>query len=408
MQKIILISIVLALTLSSCGLNKNSELQTGIWRAELKVGSNQAPFLFEVSSRSGDSTIVTLINGEERVELEGITYLNDSVTIPIEAYDAYIKAAIGNNSLNGRFVKNYIENDSGVPFKAEFNNLNRFESIQNPTDISVDGKWDIDFITQTGDTSHNVGVFKTSNKIVTGSILTNSGDLRFLEGAYTETGVQLSAFSGLSPYLININFENENAFTGSFFTTRGETKLIGRKNNKAGLADPYSLTKLKKGKKSLNFSLPNVEGKTISLSDSQYQNKVLIISILGSWCPNCLDEMKYLSPWYKVNKKRGVEIIGLAFERKDEFEYAQGTLSRLKKKYDTEYEILFGGKVGEEATAKALPEIEKITSYPTTIFIDKKGIVRKIHTGFNGPATGLFYEEFQKDFNKLVDDLLAE
>jgi len=64
--------------------------------------------------------------------------------------------------------------------------------------------------------------------------------------------------------------------------------------------------------------------------------------------------------------------------------------------------------VGDEATAKALPEVEKVSSYPTTIFIDKKGKVRKIYTGYNGPATGLFYEEFKQDFNALMDQLLAE
>jgi hypothetical protein len=55
-----------------------------------------------------------------------------------------------------------------------------------------------------------------------------------------------------------------------------------------------------------------------------------------------------------------------------------------------------------------LPEIDNFSSYPTTIFIDKQGKVRKIHTGFSGPATGLFYREFQEEFNALVDSLLSE
>jgi hypothetical protein len=55
-----------------------------------------------------------------------------------------------------------------------------------------------------------------------------------------------------------------------------------------------------------------------------------------------------------------------------------------------------------------LPEVENFSGYPTTLFIDKKGNVRKIHTGFTGPATGLFYEDFKKEFNVLIDSLLAE
>ena len=56
------------------------------------------------------------------------------------------------------------------------------------------------------------------------------------------------------------------------------------------------------------------------------------------------------------------------------------------RRYNVDYEILFAGKLGDDATAKALPQVSKIMGYPTTIFIDKKGIVRKIHTGFNGPC----------------------
>jgi peroxiredoxin len=272
----------------------------------------------------------------------------------------------------------------------------------------VDGKWDVLFVEDKGDTTHNVGVFKTKDHVVTGSILTNSGDMRFLEGTYTATGVLLSAFAGLSPYLIELNFIGKDRFEGTFYTTRGKTKLIGTRNDKAGLADPYSLTKMKPGKETLSFKLPNIMGQQISLGDERYKNKVVIVSILGSWCPNCLDEMKYLAPWYKANNNRGVEIVGLSFERKDDFAYAKAAINRLKAKYGTEYEILFAGKVGEEATSKALPEVEKVSSYPTTIFIDKKGKVRKIYTGYNGPATGLFYDEFKDEFNKLIDGLLEE
>ena len=305
-------------------------------------------------------------------------------------------------------MKQYIEGDEGVPFLALRTDAPRFEKVASPVSTSISGKWDIQFISEKGDTTHNVGIFNQNNDILTGSILTNAGDLRYLEGALTTDGFQFSAFAGLSPYLIKGKFEGNDNFTGEFFTTRGVTKLIGKRNAEAALADPYSLAYMKKGFERLDFTFPDIEGKKVSLSDPKFKDKVVIVSILGSWCPNCLDEMEYLSPWYKENKDRGVEIIGLAFERKDDPEYVKTVLSRLVKRYDTTYDILFAGKLGDDATAKALPQVSKIMGYPTTIFIDKKGKVRKIHTGFNGPATGLFYEEFKQDFNKVVDDLLAE
>ena len=52
--------------------------------------------------------------------------------------------------------------------------------------------------------------------------------------------------------------------------------------------------------------------------------------------------------------------------------------------------------------------LNKIISYPTTIFIDKKGNVRKIYTGFSGPATGEAYTDFVKETTEFVEMLLRE
>ncbi len=396
-----------ALLIVSC--QKPDTLQNGVWKGELSVaGDKKAPFLFEVRNAGTDSASVTLLNGVERVQLDSVQLQSDTLIIPIAAYDAYIKGVISGNEIDGQFIKNYIENDPGVPFHATFGIAERFSPAESATDIPIDGKWDVLFISEEGDTTRNVGVFKSENNIVTGSILTNSGDLRFLEGVYTGLGVDLSAFGGLSPYLFELRFVDEAAFNGTFYTTRGTTEIIGSRNDYAELADPYSLAQLKPGFETLGFSLPNLEGEKVSLSDERYRGKVVVVSILGSWCPNCLDEMEFLAPWYDENKDRGVEIVGIAFERKNDFDYAKTALTRLKNRYGTNYEILFGGEVGRESVANALPELENFSSYPTTLFIDKEGTVRKIHTGFNGPATGLFYEAFKRDFNSLIDSLLSE
>ncbi|GHT19626.1 hypothetical protein AGMMS4957_04300 [Bacteroidia bacterium] len=381
-------------------------LQDGVWRGELAVyEGRQVPFLFEVQRAATDAATVTLLNGDERVPLTGVQYVGDTVLIPIEAYDAVIKATVSGDRLEGLFLKNYVENDLGVAFKARRGDAPRFEVSAHPTAFSLDGKWDV-FFGEKDDATRNVGIFKSENQIVTGSILTNSGDLRFLEGALTEQGVVLSAFSGLSPYLIEINFTDDTSFEGTFYTARSQTKLVGKRNEHAALDDAYSLAQLKAGFSTLSFALPNTDGQVISLKDERYKDKVVIISILGSWCPNCLDELGFLAPWYAANKDRGVEVIGLAFERKNDLEYATKAINRLKERFGVAYEILFAGQANAETVAKVLPEVQNFGGYPTTIFIDKTGKVQKIHTGYSGPATGLFYEEFKKEFNELLDSLL--
>lgn len=391
----------------SCN-RRGQELQDGVWRAELSVSHGKlAPFLFEVSGAATGSPVLTLINGEEREPLSGIYYTADSVIIPIEAYDAAIRARLSGGLLEGRLVKNYIGNDTGVPFRAQRGEAPRFSPADSVGDISIDDRWEILFIRQGRDTVHNVGIFKTENQIVTGSVLTSSGDLRFLEGAPSAQGVRLSAFGGLAPYYIELQFTGNDSFEGTLYTVQGQTLLAGRRNEQAALPDPYSQTRLKKGASRLGFELPGSDGQTLSLAAEPYRGKVAIVSVLGTWCPNCLDETQYLAQWHRENRERGVEIIGLAFERKDDPVYAQAAIDRLKKRYGVDYEIVFAGKAGDESIARVLPEIERLLSYPTIFFVDREGRVSKIHTGFSGPATGLFYEEWKKEFNCTIDELLG-
>jgi hypothetical protein len=55
-----------------------------------------------------------------------------------------------------------------------------------------------------------------------------------------------------------------------------------------------------------------------------------------------------------------------------------------------------------------LPKLSNFISFPTTLFVDKRGKVREIHAGFTGPATGEFYDEFTDKFQLLVKKLLSE
>jgi len=393
--------------LSSCQSGVKT-LKEGLWRGVFTVEKNEIPFVFEVKGKSADSTSVFLINGTDRFELRNIKYSNDSVTIPIDLYSSVLKGKLTENTFAGELVKIGTDKPAaGVPFKAIYGDLPRFEKKGEAPSAQLSGTWDINIIS--GDqTEKTVGNFEQTEAILTGSILTTTGDYRFLEGVVQGKKFFLSAFGGSTPYLLKGEFSNDSTFTGEFVTPRSTSQLEGVRNAKAALPDPYTASHLKEGFSSIEFSFPNLEGKQVSLSDPNYKSKVVIVTILGSWCPNCLDENAFLSSWYKSNHERGVEIIGLGFERKNDFESAKKSLSSLKTRLGIPYEILFAGKSGTESASKALPALNGISAFPTTIFIDKKGNVRKVHTGFNGPATGKFYEEFKTEFNGLIDQLLAE
>jgi thiol-disulfide isomerase/thioredoxin len=135
---------------------------------------------------------------------------------------------------------------------------------------------------------------------------------------------------------------------------------------------------------------------------------VVIVEIIGTWCPNCTDQTSFLAPWYRANKDRGVEAIAIGFEQKDDLEYAKYTLGTLKKKYGIEYDILFGGIADKKVASDKLPALNRMMAFPTTILIDRKGEVRQIHTGYTGEITGKYFEDYVAKWNKDLNELIAE
>jgi hypothetical protein len=121
-----------------------------------------------------------------------------------------------------------------------------------------------------------------------------------------------------------------------------------------------------------------------------------------------MDESKFLAPWYAKNKQKGVEVISLAYEKSTEPSFAYPKIKRLKERFGIDYEVLLAGTNDKAEASKTLPMLNHVLGFPTTIFIDKKGQVREIHTGFSGPGTGKYYDDFVGDFNRLIDKLIAE
>jgi thiol-disulfide isomerase/thioredoxin len=144
----------------------------------------------------------------------------------------------------------------------------------------------------------------------------------------------------------------------------------------------------------------------VAFSDSQFRGKVLVVQILGSWCPNCLDESEFLTAYREANQHRGMEVVGLAFEKTDDFQRASGNVKRLRKRLNITYPILIASN--RDKLKQVLPGLENFISFPTTIFMDKGHKIRKIHAGFSGAATGKEYEKFISEFTEFMDKLLAE
>ena len=393
------------LLLFSCNSEKITELKQGVWRAEINMQSQKLPFNFKIS-KDGSTYKATLINGvKESIPLDEIEVVGDSVFITLHIFDIELRAKINGDSLNGLYIKNYKENYR-IPFTATHNKSNRF--IDPQSDTSFDGKWQITFIEEDSIAYPAIGIFKKEGNLLKGTFLTETGDYRYLEGIAKDSIMSLYTFDGNHAFIFNGTTKND-SIRGEFLSGKDyRATFTGYKNENARLTNADKLTFLKEGYDTIEFSFPDLNGKPLTLNDAKYQNKVVLLQVFGTWCPNCMDETIFYADWYNKNKDKDVEIIGLAYEAKDDFEYAKARVEKMKTKFNVDYDYVIAGVYDKSAAAKTLPMLNHVLSFPTTIFIDKKGKVRKIHTGFSGPATGIYYEEYVDDFNSFMSQLLSE
>lgn len=399
------LSFITLLFFFSCNKPSSELLEMGNYRAVLKIQDNQElPFTFKVK----ENNLIEIYNAGEVIEVDEITYKNDSIYIQTPVFEGYIAAKVSNNQqLKGYFVKPSL--NRVVPFFAS-NNNKRFIS-KNTASFNITGKWETVFSPKSKKDRYIAkGIFTQENNKVTGTFRTTTGDYRYLEGIIDGDSLKLSTFDGAHAFLFIAKI-TDSSMIGNFYSgNHWKEPFIAKLNNNYELPDENTLTVLNDGYHNFNFSFPNENGHLISYEDEQFKNKVVIVQIMGTWCPNCLDESKYYVEYLKKNKNSNLKFVALAFETDKTQKKAFEKINRLKKRLNITYPILlaqYGGSNKKEA-AKKLPMLNHILSYPTTIFIDKKGSVRKIHTGFNGPATGKKYIQFKNEFEDFVTTLLKE
>ena len=398
--------IAFVLIVACANETKQQTLKNGIYRAVLEVKDNeQLPFIFEVKS----PTKLSIFNAEEVIEVDEIDYRNDSIFIKAPVFEGYFAGVLADDyTITGTFIKESL--DRVVPFYAQYERLERFYT-SNPASKNVTGIWETVFSQGIeGDEFVAKGIFKQEGNKVTGTFRTTTGDYRYLEGVMDGNEMKISTFDGAHAFLFTAEV-TDSTMTGNFYSgNHWKEPFVAKRNETYELPSSNELTFLKEGYEELEFSFPNEDGKMVSLNDTQFENKVVIVQIMGTWCPNCLDESKYYTKYYEANKERGVEFVALAFEYAKTEEKAFKSINRLQEKLNITYPILLAqyGTSDKVKAQEKLPMLNHVLSYPTSIFIDKMGKVRKIHTGFNGPATGEKYEEFKKEFEDFVDELLEE
>ncbi|MBK9257753.1 MAG: TlpA family protein disulfide reductase [Saprospiraceae bacterium] len=416
--------------LASCVQPKQTfeKLPPGIWRATLlldrqpvqKYGDDrdiakkfdfdsELPFNFEVIYEDDDNFYISIHNAEERIKVSDIVFgldrstAKDTVIIDFPVYDTQIRAIYEDGVLEGEWIVFYKENYK-IPFKAVHGQPHRFNNDISATELNVAGKWDVKFAVGTPDEYPAIAEFKQENNIVTGTFLTETGDFRFLEGALIGSKLYLSCFDGAHAFLFNGKLMPDGSISGTFrsgsqYTTNWEATL----NKDASLQNSFSLTK-SRNDEAISFSFPDENGNMVSIHDAGFRDKIKLIQIMGTWCPNCMDETLFLKEYFKENPDTAIAVISIAFERYKDTEKSLAAIMKFKQRLNIEHPVLLGGYYDKSEASLQLPQLDKIISYPTLLFVNRNNKIVKIHTGFSGPATSE-YALFKSEFKQILESI---
>ena len=407
-QKIGLVTLFISMIIT-VSAQKNANISS--WKGQLiREDGNHIPFSFTIQTIK-NKTVMYVMNAAERIRVDNIRFTKDSVFIEMPVFESYFKARIVSFSQwEGQWTKGGSMKWLTMPFTAEIQKRQSALPIPN-ADMNITGKWEISFTRPDKTTRPAIGEWIQKGNLLTGTIITPSGDYRYLWGYVSGDNLQLSTFDGSHAYFFKAKIGSNNTiYSGQYYS--GATSIepwTAVKNAQVILPDAGAM-KLKEGEERVSFKFPDLQNKLVSINDAKFKNKVVIVQIMGSWCSNCMDETAFLSEYYKQNKLRGIEIIGLAYEYTTDLERSRKSIQKFRDRFDVQYALLNTGVTVLDSlkTEKTLPQLTPIKFFPTTIFIDKKGKVVKIHAGFEGPSTGLRYEAFKKEFEKTIENLLKK
>ena len=379
-------------------------LKEGNWKGIIHYDSIEVPFTFELKLTSNEKAEVIISNGNERIEIKNAKINGDSLFVPLGVFDSELRIKYIGNSMTGEWHKNY-RSAKGPEFTATFNQP-RFDKQSTVKSKSIQPKWNIRLRQPNGVESNAVGLFFQNRDHVTGTILTEVGDYRYFEGVVSKDSILMSSFDGVHAFLLTGKLQKD-TWKGTLYYEPGYSESwVGTYDNEASIPDPFTLVTVEPGMFRPYYDILTAGGKYNSIDTDSLYGKVIIIQLMGTWCPNSLDQTHYLVEWAK-SKPKDVKLLAVTYEPGNK-EYAEKRIKNYKEMIGIPYSIYVGGSLSKGQAALAFPNMDRINAFPTLVIIDKQGYIRYIDSYFNGPATEEYYKQFDKEFNDRIISLLAE
>lgn len=370
------------------------------------------PVVFNIhQQKKGDSIVWTIINAGEKILVDDITEKGDSLLVNLPFFEAQLNLFKSTNGYKGSWYKRTSKGEQIVPIAIEDGN-ERLVLPGQKAAYNVSGRWSVVFTKDDGKEYNAVAEFNQKGDSLRGTFLTSTGDYRYLEGIVKNDSLVMSTFDGTHAFFFSAKIMHDGKLNRGIFASGPVYKesWVAVKDSLGSVDETQALMQLKGVENKLHFKFPDTDSNLVAIADERFKNKVVVVQIMGSWCPNCMDETAFLSEYYKANASKGIEVIGLAYEYTTDFKVARKNLLRFKNKFKVDYPMLITGVTSADSlrTEKTLPEMTQIKAFPSMILIGKDGTVKKTHAGYAGPATGVHHETFKKKFQEDINALLQE
>ena len=384
-------------------------LENGRWRAWLDSPGGDLPFGLEIRENDGRLE-ATLINGEERIDVPRVERTGDRLLLAIDHYDSAVTAAVGDGGrrLDGEWRKTSgPAKQARLAFHAEAGVPAESPAAEAATLERIVGRWSVDF---ESDDKPAVAIFRSgAGGTLLGTFLTTTGDYRYLAGSLEGDRLRLSCFDGAHAFLFDARLGEDGSLAGDFWSRDSwHERWTARRDAEVSMPDAFELTRWVGGEELDEVVFPDLDGRPRALGDEEFAGRARILEIFGSWCPNCNDAAVHLAELHREYGDRGLSIVGLAFEMTGEFERDAEQVRRYAEHHGLRFPLLVAGVSNKDRASESFPLLDRIRSYPTTVFLHADGRVRAVHQGFSGPATGPAHQELRARFRFLIEELLAE
>ncbi len=388
---------LLALFLAGCG--PESPEGAAQYRAVLDLAGGSLRFALEVDPAQSSGRVC---NGWSCQEFSSVEQVGDSLIMEIGDYAATIAAAPRGDSLLGVYRNVGNRGPRQIPFRAQSGTW----PVSDVPDELV-GNWDVSYFTPDGGVHPRVAIFEASERGLEGTWVSNTGDYGHFWGITEGDSFSMAHFDGSYVYLLTGRLEGD-TLRGVFHAGARTQRewLAVRSTGEPHLREMTELT-TSDTTRPFAFAFPDLQGRLVTQDDPRFAGKVLLVEVLGSWCPTCHDAAPLLVELYRDYRDQGLEIVGLAYEVSGDSAIDNQQVRRYRDKFGIEFPLLLAGINVTEATAATLPQLQGFTAYPTSIFIGRDGKVKRIHAGFLGPTLGDRHERLKRDFRSWVEELLA-